>query len=69
MIERLVIQTLVQGGVYALLAVGFSLIFGVARMINLAHTAFLMLAAYGMFFFTHRLGMDRYVSTMPVSCW
>jgi len=36
----------VNGGVYALLAVGFSLIFGVARIVNIAHTAFYMLAAY-----------------------
>ncbi|MCX6009080.1 MAG: branched-chain amino acid ABC transporter permease [Chloroflexi bacterium] len=49
---------LVTGGVYALLAVGFSLIFGVARMINLAHTAFFMLAAYGMFFCSYQLGLD-----------
>ena len=31
---------------YALLAIGFSLIFGVARIVNIAHTAFYMLAAY-----------------------
>ena len=30
---------------YALLAIGFSLIFGVARIVNIAHTAFYMLAA------------------------
>ena len=35
-----------NGGVYALLAIGFSLIFGVARIVNIAHTAFYMLAAY-----------------------
>ena len=37
---------MVNGGVYALLAIGFSLIFGVARIVNIAHTAFYMLAAY-----------------------
>ncbi|MBM3118023.1 MAG: branched-chain amino acid ABC transporter permease [Chloroflexi bacterium] len=58
MIQLFVIQTLMTGGVYALLAVGFSLIFGVARMINLAHTAFFMLAAYGMFFCSYQLGLD-----------
>ena len=31
---------------YALLAIGFSLVFGVARIVNIAHTAFYMLAAY-----------------------
>jgi branched-chain amino acid transport system permease protein len=58
MIQAFIIQMLVTGGVYALLAVGFSLIFGVARMINLAHTAFFMLAAYGMFFCSYQLGLD-----------
>lgn len=37
---------MVHGSVYALLAVGFSLIFGVARVFNMAHTAFCVLAAY-----------------------
>ena len=46
MFEGILILGLIRGGVYALLAVGFSLIFGVARMINLAHTCFYMLAAY-----------------------
>src|SRR4030042_2669901 len=58
MIQAFIIQMLVTGGIYAMLAVGFALIFGVARMINLAHTSFLMLAAYGMFYSTYRLGLD-----------
>ena len=62
MIQSFLIQTLMTGGVYALLAVGFSLIFGVARMINLAHTAFFMLAAYGMYFCGYQLGLDPILS-------
>jgi branched-chain amino acid transport system permease protein len=62
MIQAFIIQLLVTGGVYALLALGFSLIFGVARMINLAHTAFFMLAAYGMFFCSYQLGLDPILS-------
>lgn len=46
MAESIIVNGLVTSGVYALLAVGFSLIFGVARIVNLAHTAFYMLAAY-----------------------
>jgi branched-chain amino acid transport system permease protein len=56
-IERIIISTLVTGGVYALLASGFSLIFGMAHIINLAHTAFYMLAAYGMYIFTRQIGL------------
>ena len=46
MAANILIYTVVHGSVYALLAVGFSLIFGVARILNMAHTAFCMLAAY-----------------------
>jgi branched-chain amino acid transport system permease protein len=62
MVLDIIINTLINGSVYALLAIGFSLIFGVARIINIAHTAFYMLAAYGIFFGTHRLGIN------PVLC-
>jgi len=58
MFEGIVINGLVRGGVYALLAVGFSLIFGVARMINLAHTSFYMLAAYGIYTFATVIGLS-----------
>ena len=69
MIGRLIILTLVSGGVYGLLASGFSLIFGMAHIINLAHTAFYMLAAYGMFYFMRELGwgaMQSIVLTVVV---
>lgn len=46
MAAPILIYTVVHGSVYALLAVGFSLIFGVARMLNMAHTVFCVLAAY-----------------------
>ena len=46
MFEDILITGLINGGVYALLAIGFSLVFGVARIVNIAHTAFYMLAAY-----------------------
>ena len=42
---------------YALLAVGFSLIFGVARIVNIAHTAFYMLAAYLFYTLLVKAGM------------
>ena len=56
MILDIIISGLISGSVYALLAIGFSLIFGVARIVNIAHTAFYMVAAYGIYFGTHKLG-------------
>ena len=42
----------------ALLAIGFSLIFGVARIVNIAHTAFYMIASYCIFVLTVKLGFN-----------
>jgi len=64
MFEGILINGLIRGGIYALLAIGFSLIFGVARMINLAHTSFYMLAAYGIYTFSQLLGFDPIVSVI-----
>jgi branched-chain amino acid transport system permease protein len=61
---------LVTGGVYALLSIGFSLIFGNARVINMAHTAFFMAAAYGMWYFIRQLGLGVIASiviTVPAT--
>ena len=52
MIIDILIKTLTGGAVYALLASGMTLLFGVAHIINLAHTAFFLLASYGVFYFT-----------------
>jgi len=51
MIERIIVLTLVKGSTYAILASGLALIYGVGRIINLAHTAFMMLAGYGIWYF------------------
>jgi branched-chain amino acid transport system permease protein len=66
MIEGIIVQTLVKGSVYALLALGFALIFGVARVLQLSHTAFYMLGAYGIFIFadSQYLGLNPILSTV-----
>ena len=62
MIPSIIVVTLTAGSVYALLASGLSLIFGVAHIINLAHTAFYMVAAYGLWFFMQQLGLSPIAS-------
>ncbi len=47
----------VISAVYALLAVGFTLIFGVARILNLAHGAFYALGAYSVYVLTAIAGL------------
>ena len=69
MIADIIITTLINGSVYALLAIGFSLIFGVARIVNIAHTAFYMVAAYCIYFGTHKLACIRSCAWWRPSCW
>jgi branched-chain amino acid transport system permease protein len=56
-LQDILVTGLVNGGVYALLAVGFSLVFGVARIVNIAHTAFYMLSAYLIYTFLNLVGL------------
>jgi branched-chain amino acid transport system permease protein len=55
--QDILVTGLVNGSAYALLAIGFSLIFGVARIVNIAHTAFYMLAAYCLYALLVRFGL------------
>jgi branched-chain amino acid transport system permease protein len=64
-----VLLGLLIGGVYALLASGLTLIFGVMRIINVAHGAFLVLAALFTFELWRRFGLDPLLAvpiTTPV---
>lgn len=53
---------LTTGAIYALVALGLSLIYGVLHIINFAHGSLLMLAMYGVYFLSARLGIDPYVA-------
>jgi len=66
MLQDILVTGLVNGGVYALLAIGFSLIFGVARIVNIAHTAFYMLAAYALYALTVKAGVPL-AAAIPLS--
>jgi len=56
--QLILINGLISGGQYALLALGFSLIFGVARILNLAHTAYYMLTAFAIYYFSQVLDIS-----------
>lgn len=53
---------LTTGAVYALVALGLTLIYGVLHIINFAHGSLLMLAMYGVFFLHALLGIDPYMA-------
>jgi branched-chain amino acid transport system permease protein len=60
-----VVAGLTTGAVYALVALGLTLIYGVLHIINFAHGSLLMLAMYGVFFLHALFGVDPYLS-LPI---
>jgi len=61
-----VLNGLTTGAVYALVALGLTLIYGVLHIINFAHGAALMMALYGVYFLKQSLGLDPYLALVPM---
>ena len=65
-----IIQSLIQGillgGFYAAMVLGFSIIWGVMGVINLAHGEYLMIGAYLAWLFSTYLGLDPFVSLVLI---
>ena len=55
------IYGLLQGGLLALIAVGFSLVWGVMNVVNLAHGAFVVLGAYTAYLLNDSIGLDPFL--------
>jgi branched-chain amino acid transport system permease protein len=60
------IEGVLLGGVYALFALGLSLIFGIMRLVNLAHGDLILLAAYLVLSVTTTLGVPLVASTLLI---
>src|SRR5246127_4542040 len=61
-----VLNGLMTGAVYALIALGLTLVYGVLHIINFAHGALLMAALYGVYFLRRVFGVDPYVAAVVV---
>jgi branched-chain amino acid transport system permease protein len=57
-----VLSGLMMGAVYALIALGLTLIYGVLHIINFAHGSLLMLALFAVYFLHFHLGIDPYLA-------
>src|SRR5271170_5388852 len=68
-VAQAVVNGLLIGGIYALVSIGVTLIFGVVKIVNFAHGEFLMIGMYISFFLATQFGIDPIVSlavSMPV---
>lgn len=66
---QILIQGLLLSGLYALIAVGFTMIFSVGRVLNLAYGAYIMLGGYMLggyvyYYFSHLLGLPKFVGML-----
>ena len=58
------IQGILLGGLYALFAAGLSLIFGIMRLVNLAHGDLIVLGAFVILTVAAWLGLDPFAATL-----
>ena len=66
MLGQVIISGILAGALYSMVALGLSLIFGVMRVLNIAHGPLLMLGAYTTFFLHDALGLNPYLA-LPIS--
>jgi branched-chain amino acid transport system permease protein len=64
---NVIIQGVLIGGLYAMFAAGLSLIFGVMRLVNIAHGDFIVLAAYMALVAAAALGLNPIAATVIVA--
>lgn len=63
---QVLLTGLLTGGVYALVGIGLSLVFGVMRVVNFAHGEFLALGMYVSLLLFQSLGVDPFLSVLVV---
>ena len=63
---QILVNSILLGGMYAAVAVGFSLVWGVMNILNILHGTFLMLGGYITFWLFHFFGVDPFLS-LPLS--
>ena len=64
---EVVVQGLLTGLVYGLMALGLSVIFGVVRVVNFAHGEFTVAAMYAAFLLYTMFGIDPLVAMVPIA--
>jgi branched-chain amino acid transport system permease protein len=66
-ILNVIIQGVLTGLVYGLMALGLSVIFGVVRVVNFAHGEFAVVAMYATYLLFVTLGLDPVFSLLPIA--
>ena len=67
MLAQYIVNGILMGGLYACLAVGFSLIWGVLNIVNMLHGSAVVLGAYFCIFGVQTYGLPLYI-VVPIAC-
>ncbi len=67
LILNVVVQGVLTGLVYGLMALGLSVIFGIVRVVNFAHGEFAVIAMYAAFVLLRDFGLDPVAAVLPVA--
>ena len=66
LLAQILLNGVLLGGLYGLMALGMALVWGVLNIVNLAHGAFVMLGGYCVYFLYAGLGVDPFAA-LPVA--
>jgi len=61
-LPQLILNSIIAGAIYTLVALGFNLIYGATKFFNLAHGIMATIGGYAVFYFAKILGLDIYVA-------
>lgn len=61
-LPQLILNSIIAGAIYTLIALGFNFIYGATKFFNLAHGVMAAIGGYAVFYFAKTLGLDIYVA-------
>ncbi|HSB79064.1 MAG TPA: branched-chain amino acid ABC transporter permease, partial [Candidatus Methylomirabilis sp.] len=67
MLGQVLISGILMGGIYALISMGLTLIFGVTRIVNFAHGEYVMLSMFAGFVLFEHFGLNPYLAVIPIA--
>ena len=63
-IPQLILNSIIAGAIYTLIAISFNLIYGATKFFNLAHGVTTAIGGYAFFYFAKTLGLNIYLAAL-----
>src|SRR3546814_20131022 len=66
LLPQVIVDVLLTGSIYAILAIGLTMVFGVMRIVNFAHGDFLMIVLYVPYILSAWLGIELFLPVIAI---